>query len=82
MLGIYKQRITYENVHSFFSTVGFEWKAGSLKGLLMRIPWNTVIKHLLNTCCVTPSGLQGRDMEKTQETCTNGKSTNNYYTSL
>lgn len=48
MFVIYKQRMMYENVHSFFSTVGFEWRANSLKGLLMKIPWNVVIKHLLS----------------------------------
>lgn len=49
VLDIYKRRIMYDNIRPFFSTVDFKWRAGSLKGLLMKTPCNIVLTHLLST---------------------------------
>lgn len=43
----------YDNIRPFFSTVDFKWRAGSLKGLLMKTLCNTVITYLLSTDCDT-----------------------------
>ena len=47
-LDILEQKRMCEKFHPFCSTVGFEWSAASLKGSLMKIPWNAIIKHLLS----------------------------------
>ena len=47
-LDIFEQKRMCEKFHPFCSTVGFEWSAASLKGSLMKIPWNAIIKHVLS----------------------------------